>query len=87
VDWDDLQAVFIDTTDHGPFVEDVFFVFLANGLEHVVPQEAVGVSEIVERLGKLPGFDHDAFCRAMCCTDNNRFVCWKRENAAANSAE
>ena len=81
VRWDDLRAVFIDTTDTGPFVEDVFFVLVAEAVELAVPQGAAGVDRLLERLGRLRGFDHDAVCRAMCYTDNNRFVCWKCENA------
>ena len=79
VQWDDLQAVYIDTTNLGPFIEDVFFVLVTNEWVYHVPQGATGMDELSERLGKLPGFDGEAVCRAMCCTDNNHFVCWKRE--------
>ena len=87
VNWGELQAVYIETTAGGPFVEDVFFVLVGKDLEHVVPQGAAGTDALLKRLGELPGFDHDAFCRAMCCTNNNRFVCWKRESAITTSAE
>jgi hypothetical protein len=53
--------------------------------ENMVPQDATGTDALLARPGKLPGFDHDAFCRAMCCTDDNRFVCWKRQNAPVKS--
>jgi hypothetical protein len=82
VNWDDIQAVYVATTNEGPFVEDVFFVLATGDLEFVVPQEADGTNELVDRLAKLPGFDSDAFGRAMCCTENHSFLCWKRgENA------
>ncbi len=87
VSWDELQAVYIETTAGGPFVEDVFFVLVGTNEEHVVPQGTIGTNDLTKRLGELPGFDHDAFCRAMCCTANNRFVCWKRENATTKSAK
>lgn len=78
VRWDNLKAVFIDTTDTGPFAEDVFIVLLGKNEECVVPQGAGGTDALLRRLGELPGFDYEAGCRAMCCTENDRFVCWQR---------
>lgn len=27
---------------------------------------------------RFPGFDFESVTQAMMCTDNNRFVCWKK---------
>ena len=81
VNWDDLQAVVIETTDQGPFVEDVFFVLVGKNGGCVVPHGAAGADALFKRLGKLPGFDYDAACRAMSCAVNNRFLCWRRKKA------
>ena len=53
----------------------------------MVPHGAAGTDALVKRLGELPGFDYDAACRAMSYADNNRFLCWKRENTATTNAE
>jgi hypothetical protein len=87
VKWDELQAVVIETTDQGPFVEDVFFVLVGKNAGCAVPHGADGTDALFKRLGELPGFDYDAACRAMSCAENNRFLCWKRENTATTNAE
>ena len=79
VAWDDLEEVFVLTTGDGPFAEDVFFVLAGrDGSGCVVPQGAPESGERLERLQRLPGFDNEAFIRAMSSTDDARFVCWRR---------
>jgi hypothetical protein len=82
IEWDDFQAVYIDTTDTGPFADDVFYVLVGKDAVLVVPSEASGAGALYERLGDLPGFSNDAAVAAMCCTDNARFVCWRRDGLA-----
>lgn len=80
VRWDELEEVFILTTDEGPFVEDVFWM-LARGEGKggcAVPQGAEGSDQLLERLQQLPGFDNDAVIAAMMSTSNAKFVCWRR---------
>src|SRR5581483_6670864 len=60
VSWSELAAVEILTTDAGPFLCDVFFVLHGNERGCVVPQEAEGCNELLERLQQLPGFDNQA---------------------------
>jgi hypothetical protein len=78
VNWADLQAVIIRTTAHGPFLEDVFWVLVGKDSGCVVPSEAAGETELLERLQKLPGFDNVAFIEAMSCVEERSFVCWER---------
>ena len=79
VTWEELECVEIVTTDTGPFVEDVYWVL--HGLERgcVVPDEAEGCKELLERLQRLPGFNNHAVMDAMSCTSNARFLVWERE--------
>lgn len=79
--WADLIEVGVLTTDEGPFREDVFFMLLGPTKEKgcSIPQGAEGSQRLVERLGSLPGFDHEALIRAMGSTSNNRFVCWQKQ--------
>jgi hypothetical protein len=78
VRWSDLQVVFIQTTDAGPAVDDVFWVLGAGESGCVVPSEADGMSLLVERLQRLPNFDNSAVIQAMSCSENREFLCWKR---------
>jgi hypothetical protein len=79
VAWTDLVEVQIVTTDEGPFVDDVFFLLAgSNGKGVCVPQGAPGSEPLLDRLQKLPNFDNEQVIAAMGCSNNARFVCWKR---------
>ncbi len=78
VAWEDLQRVEILTTDDGPFAPDVFWALLGASGGCLIPQGATGERALSERLGQLPGFDHEAVIRAMGSTANARFLCWQR---------
>jgi hypothetical protein len=65
VEWSDLRAVEIATTDGGPFAEDVFWVLHSTGSPLLVPQSAGGSDALLTRLQELPGFDSRAVIAAM----------------------
>ncbi len=78
--WSALTEVGVLTTDDGPLQEDVFYMILSAtpGEGCAIPQGADGTDQLLQRLQQRPGFDHDTLIRAMGCTGNDRFVCWKR---------
>lgn len=76
--WSDLQAVYIETTDEGPFFEDVFFVLVTAEGELRIPQGDPSFDALLQRLQKLPGFSNVAVINAMTCVDNERFLCWEK---------
>lgn len=77
--WNDLADVTIVTTDNGPFLEDVFIVLSGGSSGSVViTQGADKEARLIDRLLRLPGFNHDAFTEAMCCAQNQKFPCWRR---------
>lgn len=81
IGWDELAEVGIRTTSEGPFAPDVFWgLHDATGAARVVyPGGATGDAELLRELGRrLPGFDHLAVIDAMGCTDDARFVVWRR---------
>ena len=80
VNWSDLVVAGVETTATGPFVEDVYFYLEGPDYGFYVPQAADGTDELVRRLVELPGFDVKTFAAAMSCTDNTRFVCWRKAN-------
>lgn len=76
--WDDLRAVLIETTDQGPFVEDVWWILIDSKGHCIIPQE-IGGNALLARLQTLPGFDNDAVIAAMASVENKLFVCWQRQ--------
>jgi len=80
VAWHDLEAVIIETTSDGPFAPDVFWILAGSSPDSgcMIPQDYTDAGELLKRLQQLPGFDNKAFIDAMGCTDDRRFVCWKR---------
>ncbi len=78
VRWSDLKAVLIETTDQGPFQNDVFWVLVGEKSRCVVPQEAEGSQQLLARLQTLAGFDSSAVIEAMGSAENRTFVCWRR---------
>lgn len=81
--WKDLRKVTIVTTDGGPWLEDVFFVFESHDTGVVIAQEweqKLGLLDLMKK--KLSGIDYEQMIAAMGCTDNARFPIW---DAAANA--
>ncbi len=82
ISWDELAAVNIRTNDSGPWGTDVFWGFHGRDgkAKLVIPGGATGEGEMLEALQRLPGFDDAAVIKAMGCTSNNWFECWRRQN-------
>jgi len=78
VRWSDLKAVLIETTDQGPFKNDVFWVLVGEKSRCVVPQEAEGSQALLARLQDLAGFDSQAVVEAMGTAENKTFMCWRK---------
>jgi hypothetical protein len=80
VRWDELDAVLIETNDSGPIGMDVLWLLVGRGARSgcVVPQGAKGERELFDALQRLPGFDNAQVIEAMGCTDNRKFLCWRR---------
>lgn len=78
VRWSDLKTVLLETTDQGPFQNDVFWVLVGDHSRCVVPQEAEGSQQLLAKLQTLPGFDSNAVIEAMGTAENKTFVCWRR---------
>ena len=82
VRWAELQVVLIETTDAGPWGDDVLWVLAGEGSGCVVPSEAEGMGELLERLQRLPGFRNSAVIDAMGCAENRIHIIWNRADSA-----
>lgn len=76
--WETLRAVLIETSDDGPFSEDVWWILIDGDGHCTIPQEA-GTEALLARLQELPGFDNEAVIAAMMSVENQRFLCWQRQ--------
>jgi hypothetical protein len=75
VAWNQLIEVAVVTTSAGPLADDVFLVLRgADAGSCLVPNPLA--NELVPRLLRLPGFDHEKFIAAMGSTSEAAFVCW-----------
>lgn len=75
--WDNLRSVLLETTDQGPFVEDVWWI-LIDDVGHCIISQEDGGEALLQRLQQLPNFDNDAVIAAMGSVENKIFVCWQR---------
>jgi hypothetical protein len=79
--WEKLRAVLIETTDEGPWTEDVYFILFSDEEKYYcsIPQCATGSQELLEKLMQLTDFDENAVIKAMGCTSNKSFLCWDKK--------
>jgi len=82
VDWADLREVAVMV--RGP--SDLHIVLSGKTSSTMVNQRVQGVELLAQRLGKLTGFDQEAFNRALAATERARFLCWQRGATAATAA-
>ena len=75
IPWSEILEVRVDTTDAGPYDEDLFLVITARGRVAVrIPSPLV--PRVLPQIQRLPGFDNETFIKAMSCASNATFVRW-----------
>ncbi len=74
--WSDLIGVAVETTDGGPFTEDVFWHLGGKNGVLTYPSSAKSSERLLERLQKLPEFNNERVMEAMMCTENRTFIIW-----------
>jgi len=77
----DLDEIGVETTDQGPFVEDVFWVLRRSKTRLRIGDPHPISKMLMECFQSLEGFDWRPFIEAQICTDNRYFVCWRRVSA------
>ena len=88
-EWKEISEVRIQTTDEGPFLEDVFFG-IHTGSESapqvIVPHDDAVRGHLLEELQRrLPGLDDSAVVEAMGCCQRRTFVIWRPPDCAPKS--
>lgn len=81
VDWDKIQKIEILTTDSGPLVEDLFYLFHGPNESGVaIPNELAAKYSLLSLLqNRFPDLKNDMVINANCSIENARFVIWERE--------
>ncbi|MEY2430254.1 MAG: hypothetical protein QOJ40_3139 [Verrucomicrobiota bacterium] len=80
---EDLDEIGIETTDQGPFVEDVFWILKREGMRIRLGEPHPVFKKLMDRFSSLEDFDWRPFTEAMTCTDNRYFLCWRRPHESA----
>jgi hypothetical protein len=79
--WRDIQAVAIETTSDGPFVDDVFWKIVGDRSGCIISNGASGVRELIGALSRhCLGFDHAKVIEAMGSTEDANFIVWMSED-------
>jgi hypothetical protein len=79
----ELDEIGVETTDQGPFVEDVFWILKKGAIRIRIGDPHSVFKMLMERFGSLEGFDWRPFIEAQGCTDKRYFVCWRPVHSSA----
>ena len=75
--WKDLVEIRIVTTDEGPFVDDVWWLFTSSsGAGCAISSLAVD-DRLFDRLKRISGVNYDAVISAMGSCENATFLVWQ----------
>ncbi len=80
---EEFDEIGVETTDQGPFVEDVFWILKRGDMRLRIGDPHPVFKMLMDRLGSLEGFDWRPFIEAQSCTDNRYFLCWRRPHVSA----
>src|SRR5437899_2476601 len=80
---DEFDEIGVETTDEGPFVEDVFWILKRGDLRLRIGEPHPVFKMLMDRFGSLKGFDWQPFVEAQSCTENRYFRCWRRAHEFA----
>lgn len=78
--WHDVHQVRVVTTADGPVDEDFFWVVSgADGRDVISVPNGLAQDELVPRLLRLEGFDHDRLVESLGSVSPATFVVWRRD--------
>lgn len=87
VNWSEVSTIGIRTTDEGPFVEDVFWMFVLTDGVIELPGSAINEAQLHGMQKALVGFDNEAVIQAMTSIEHRYFRVWSRETARSIQAD
>ena len=75
----DVTRIQIETTELGPFADDMFWLFYTGSELARVPSSAQGADAILDALSSFKGADYDAVIRASSSTKRDKFLIWQKQ--------
>lgn len=82
VSLDNLARIEIQTTPHGPYQDDLFWVFFADGEPSLtIPGNAENIDALFDALSVLNGVDYAAITDAASSVEQHVFVIWYKDRA------
>lgn len=75
---EEFDEIGVETTDQGPFVEDMFWILKRGEMRLRIGEPHPVFELLMERLGSLEGFDWRPVVEAQSFTGNRYFLCWRR---------
>jgi len=78
IKWSELREIQIITTDKGTTFDDAFCLLIGESTGCAISNRSIGAIKLLEKMQMLPGFDNSKVKKAMSCTGNNKYICWKR---------
>lgn len=79
---EDLDEVGVETTDQGPFAEDIFWILTKGRLRLRIGDPHPVFHMLMDRFKSLEGFDWQPFIEAMSCCENRYSPCWRRHQVS-----
>ncbi len=76
--WVDINEIWLINTDDGPIFPDVWLALCGEKDSCLIPQGSKGFQEVYDIVSKYERFNFENFIVSMSCTDNQRFILWKR---------
>ena len=81
---DELDEIGIETTDQGPFVEDLFLILNQGPIRLRIADPHPIFRQLMDSFGSLENFDWENFADAMSSLENQYFPCWNRNHQTAS---
>ncbi|MBS1597312.1 MAG: hypothetical protein JST75_03745 [Bacteroidetes bacterium] len=76
--WQSLNEILLINTDEGPWFPDVWLCLIGNNSQCFIPQGAKGFETVYEIVSKYNGFQFENVGKSMACTNNAKFILWKK---------
>jgi hypothetical protein len=74
----ELDEIGVETTDKGPFIEDIFWILKQDKMRICIGDPHPIFQELMNQFQSMENFNWENFANAMSSHDNRYFLCWKR---------
>jgi hypothetical protein len=79
--WTDVQQILLRRTDGGPWLADLWVLFVGESGGCSVPTEARNFDAVMRSFERFPKFDHSCFLRGD--SNDTQYVCWRSDDHGA----